>query len=195
MFNVYLPPYSHSHTWYLLPLFASYAIVLSNLTHTVNSFVFFFLNTCSRVISVGIKGLTKLIRDNCPGAIKETSLKGYTGMKICIDASNALYQFMVAIRSMGSNGSAAAQVRHTKCCPSFFFMISLTPTPPTHPTYPTHPTPPTQPDSTRLPTLSVYTTLWLCIYTFTHIPNDHSSPTMPVKSLHTSLECLRVPFA
>ncbi len=59
---------------------------------------------------MGIKGLTKLIRDNSPGAIKETVLKGYTGMKICIDASNALYQFMVAIRSMGQGGSAAAQV-------------------------------------------------------------------------------------
>jgi len=59
---------------------------------------------------MGIKGLTKLIRDNCPGAIKETVLKGYTGMKVCIDASNALYQFMVAIRSMGQGGSAAAQV-------------------------------------------------------------------------------------
>ena len=60
--------------------------------------------------SMGIKGLTKLIRDNCPGAIKETSLKGYTGMKVCIDASNALYQFMVAIRSMGQGGLASAQV-------------------------------------------------------------------------------------
>jgi hypothetical protein len=59
---------------------------------------------------MGIKGLTKLIRDNCPGAIKETVLKGYTGMKVCIDASNALYQFMVAIRSMGQGGQAAAQV-------------------------------------------------------------------------------------
>ena len=59
---------------------------------------------------MGIKGLTKLIRDNCPGAIKETSLKGYTGMKVCIDASNALYQFMVAIRSMGQGGLASAQV-------------------------------------------------------------------------------------
>jgi flap endonuclease-1 len=59
---------------------------------------------------MGIKGLTKLIRDNVPGAIKETSLKGYTGMKICIDASNALYQFMVAIRSMGQGGAAAAQL-------------------------------------------------------------------------------------
>ena len=60
--------------------------------------------------TMGIKGLTKLIRDNVPGAIKETSLKGYTGMKVCIDASNALYQFMVAIRSMGQGNAAAAQL-------------------------------------------------------------------------------------
>ena len=74
---------------------------------------------------MGIKGLTKLIRDNCPGAIKETVLKGYTGMKVCIDASNALYQFMVAIRSMRQGGQAAAQVSFNSgvcfvaCCPTW----------------------------------------------------------------------------
>ena len=95
---------------------------------------------------MGIKGLTKLIRDNCPGAIKETVLKGYTGMKVCIDASNALYQFMVAIRSMGQGGSAAAQVNFvnvdlphnsisflynsyilTNLSPQFFFSICFLP--------------------------------------------------------------------
>lgn len=59
---------------------------------------------------MGIQGLTKLIRDNCPGAIKEGKLKQYTGMKVAIDASNALYQFMVAIRSMGQAGGASAQL-------------------------------------------------------------------------------------
>ena len=46
---------------------------------------------------MGIKGLTKLIRDNVPGAIKEGNLKQYTGMRVAIDASNALYQFMVSV--------------------------------------------------------------------------------------------------
>ncbi len=61
---------------------------------------------------MGIKGLTKFIRDNCPHAIKEqASRKSYTGMKVAIDASMALYQFMVAVRSAeGGAGGAAVQM-------------------------------------------------------------------------------------
>ena len=48
-------------------------------------------------IMQGIKGLTKLITDLAPGAIKEQELKNYLGRKVAIDASMAIYQFLVNI--------------------------------------------------------------------------------------------------
>jgi len=47
---------------------------------------------------MGIQGLTKLIADNCPTAIKEDEIKNYFGRKIAIDASMSLYQFLIAVR-------------------------------------------------------------------------------------------------
>ena len=44
----------------------------------------------------GIKGLTKLITDLAPGAITEKELKNYLGRKVAIDASMAIYQFLVS---------------------------------------------------------------------------------------------------
>eukprot|EP00636_Phaeomonas_parva_P001752 CAMPEP_0118870152 /NCGR_PEP_ID=MMETSP1163-20130328/13229_1 /TAXON_ID=124430 /ORGANISM="Phaeomonas parva, Strain CCMP2877" /LENGTH=114 /DNA_ID=CAMNT_0006805113 /DNA_START=21 /DNA_END=361 /DNA_ORIENTATION=- len=55
---------------------------------------------------MGIKGLTKLLNDEAPGCIKEAELSNYTGRKVAIDASMALYQFLIAIRS-GTEGYAA----------------------------------------------------------------------------------------
>ncbi len=43
----------------------------------------------------GIKQLTKLISETCPGIIREQELKMLTGRKIAIDASMAIYQFLV----------------------------------------------------------------------------------------------------
>ncbi|KAL0134756.1 hypothetical protein PUN28_001492 [Cardiocondyla obscurior] len=51
---------------------------------------------------MGILGLSKLIADVAPGAIKERELKHYFGRKIAIDASMCLYQFLIAVRSEGS---------------------------------------------------------------------------------------------
>eukprot|EP00301_Raphidiophrys_heterophryoidea_P022035 c6287_g1_i1.p1 GENE.c6287_g1_i1~~c6287_g1_i1.p1 ORF type:complete len:382 (+),score=113.10 c6287_g1_i1:614-1759(+) len=51
---------------------------------------------------MGIKKLAKLISDNCPQAVKETQLKNYFDRRIAIDASMALYQFMIAIRQDGN---------------------------------------------------------------------------------------------
>lgn len=48
---------------------------------------------------MGIKGLMKLISDNAPCAVKEKEIKSYFGLKVAIDASMALYQFLVAIRA------------------------------------------------------------------------------------------------
>jgi flap endonuclease-1 len=47
---------------------------------------------------MGIHQLMKLIGDNASGAIKENEIKNYFGRKIAIDASMALYQFLIAIR-------------------------------------------------------------------------------------------------
>lgn len=40
---------------------------------------------------MGIQGLTKLIADIAPWAIKETEIKNYFGRKIAIDASKLKY--------------------------------------------------------------------------------------------------------
>eukprot|EP00942_MAST-04A_sp_MAST-4A-sp1_P013012 g13012.t1 len=54
---------------------------------------------------MGIKNLTKLIHQEAPEAIKEEKgPQAYTGTKVAIDASMALYQFMVAVRSASNNG-------------------------------------------------------------------------------------------
>jgi hypothetical protein len=44
---------------------------------------------------MGIHGLTKLLSDNCPSAMKEEEIKNYFGRKLAIDASMSLYQFLI----------------------------------------------------------------------------------------------------
>lgn len=51
---------------------------------------------------MGILGLAKLLGDNAPGAMKENDIKNYFGRKIAIDASMSIYQFLIAVRSDGS---------------------------------------------------------------------------------------------
>lgn len=51
---------------------------------------------------MGILGLTKLIADIAPHAIKESEIKHYFGRKIAVDASMCLYQFLIAVRSEGA---------------------------------------------------------------------------------------------
>lgn len=46
---------------------------------------------------MGIQGLTKLIGDHAPAAIKESEIKNFFGRKIAIDASMSLYQFLIAV--------------------------------------------------------------------------------------------------
>jgi len=59
---------------------------------------------------MGIKQLTKLLNEYAPAACKEQSLGDYNGRKIAIDASMAIYQFLVAVRSSGEGGAPAAQL-------------------------------------------------------------------------------------
>jgi len=48
---------------------------------------------------MGIKGLSQLIGDNAPNAIKENEIKNFFGRKVAIDASMSIYQFLIAVRS------------------------------------------------------------------------------------------------
>lgn len=59
---------------------------------------------------MGIKQLTKLLNDNAPGASKNITLGELNGRKIAIDASMAIYQFLVAVRSGDGAGGPSAQL-------------------------------------------------------------------------------------
>ncbi|KAL1927494.1 hypothetical protein VTP01DRAFT_3731 [Rhizomucor pusillus] len=47
---------------------------------------------------MGIQGLTKLISEHAPAAIKSHEISSYFGRKVAIDASMSIYQFMIAVR-------------------------------------------------------------------------------------------------
>lgn len=53
---------------------------------------------------MGIHGLSKLIGDNAPHAMKEGKIENYLGYKVAIDASMAIYQFLIAVRQTGGEG-------------------------------------------------------------------------------------------
>lgn len=59
---------------------------------------------------MGIKGLMKLLSDECPRAVKEHELTNLTGRKVAIDASMVMYQFLVAVRSNGEGGFPGMQL-------------------------------------------------------------------------------------
>ncbi|XP_064095744.1 LOW QUALITY PROTEIN: flap endonuclease 1-like [Macrobrachium nipponense] len=52
--------------------------------------------------NMGILGLSKLIADVAPSAVKENEIKNYFGRKVAVDASMSLYQFLVAVRQEGN---------------------------------------------------------------------------------------------
>ena len=49
---------------------------------------------------MGILGLSKLIADVAPSAIKENEMKNYFGRKVAIDASMSLYQVKSRLKYM-----------------------------------------------------------------------------------------------
>ncbi|KAK2966200.1 hypothetical protein RJ640_008766 [Escallonia rubra] len=51
---------------------------------------------------MGIKGLTKLLADNAPKALKEQKFESYFGRKIAIDASMSIYQFLIVVGRIGT---------------------------------------------------------------------------------------------
>ncbi|XP_042471823.1 flap endonuclease 1 isoform X3 [Zingiber officinale] len=52
---------------------------------------------------MGIKGLTKLLADHAPKAMKEQKFESYFGRKIAIDASMSVYQFLIVVGRTGMN--------------------------------------------------------------------------------------------
>ncbi|KAK7114647.1 flap endonuclease 1-like [Littorina saxatilis] len=51
---------------------------------------------------MGIQGLSKVLGDYAPSALKESEIKNYFGRKVAIDASMSIYQFLIAVRQDGS---------------------------------------------------------------------------------------------
>ena len=58
---------------------------------------------------MGIKQLNKLLSDEAPGCMKEANLSSLNGRKIAIDASMAIYQFLIAVRQ-GGEGAVFQQL-------------------------------------------------------------------------------------
>ncbi|XP_014478784.1 PREDICTED: flap endonuclease 1 [Dinoponera quadriceps] len=74
---------------------------------------------------MGILGLSKLIADIAPAAIKERELKHYFGRKIAIDASMCLYQFLIAVRSEGAQLTTADGETTSHLMGTFYRTIRL----------------------------------------------------------------------
>jgi len=58
---------------------------------------------------MGIKNLNKLLSEEAPECMKMTPLKALNGRKIAIDASMAIYQFLIAVRQ-GGEGNVHQQL-------------------------------------------------------------------------------------
>ena len=50
---------------------------------------------------MGIKGLTKLISEQAPDAMKESALESFVGRKVAFDASMHIYQFLAVVGRSG----------------------------------------------------------------------------------------------
>lgn len=73
---------------------------------------------------MGIHGLTKLLSDEAPGCMKEVDLDCLTGRKVAIDASMAMYQFLVssldaAVGTGHSSSTTLRQQNHVVKCITF----------------------------------------------------------------------------
>jgi flap endonuclease-1 len=66
------------------------------------------INHSEEEATMGIKQLMKLITEEAPGALKEKEMENLNDRKVAIDASMAIYQFLVAVRSSGPGGGQAS---------------------------------------------------------------------------------------
>ncbi|KAI5071374.1 hypothetical protein GOP47_0013625 [Adiantum capillus-veneris] len=53
-------------------------------------------------ITMGIKGLTKLLADHAPRCMVERNFDSYSGRKVAIDASMSIYQFLIVVGRKGT---------------------------------------------------------------------------------------------
>ena len=60
-----------------------------------------------KYLIMGIHGLMKLITEEAPLALKEKEMDNLNDRKVAIDASMAIYQFLVAVRTSGPGGASA----------------------------------------------------------------------------------------
>ncbi|KAF4522516.1 hypothetical protein B566_EDAN002601 [Ephemera danica] len=74
---------------------------------------------------MGILGLSKLISDIVPTAVKESEIKHYFGRKVAIDASMSLYQFLIAVRSEGAQLTSADGETTSHLMGTFYRTIRL----------------------------------------------------------------------
>ncbi|KAK9511187.1 hypothetical protein O3M35_005797 [Rhynocoris fuscipes] len=74
---------------------------------------------------MGILGLSKLIADIAPQAIKENEIKNYFGRKVAIDASMSLYQFLIAVRNEGQQLTSADGETTSHLMGTFYRTIRL----------------------------------------------------------------------
>ncbi|KAK3914696.1 Flap endonuclease 1 [Frankliniella fusca] len=74
---------------------------------------------------MGILGLSKLIADIAPAAVKENEIKNYFGRKVAIDASMSLYQFLIAVRSEGAQLTDATGETTSHLMGTFYRTIRL----------------------------------------------------------------------
>ncbi|UZJ53428.1 hypothetical protein CBS101457_002748 [Exobasidium rhododendri] len=70
---------------------------------------------------MGIKGLTGLITDEAPAAIKEHDIKQMMGRKVAIDASMSLYQFLIAVRQADGQQLMSESGETTSHLMGFFY--------------------------------------------------------------------------
>ncbi|KAL3801628.1 hypothetical protein HJC23_013133 [Cyclotella cryptica] len=63
---------------------------------------------------MGIKSLAKLLSDESPASLREVPLSSLQGRKLAIDASMAIYQFLIAVRSAGASGNAAMMLTNAE---------------------------------------------------------------------------------
>lgn len=69
---------------------------------------------------MGIKGLTKLLGDNAPGAIRPQEVHALLGRKIAVDASMCIYQLLVAVR-MGADNLTNTEGKVTSHLTGLFY--------------------------------------------------------------------------
>ncbi|KAL7522061.1 hypothetical protein ACHAWX_006744 [Stephanocyclus meneghinianus] len=63
---------------------------------------------------MGIKNLAKLLSDESPASLREVPLSSLQGRKLAIDASMAIYQFLIAVRSAGASGNPAMMLTNAE---------------------------------------------------------------------------------